>query len=74
VPSGDFAERLTQCMREQHLSVAKFHKELGGAVGERTIWRWRSGEAVPGIEALPFLARALNTTPNQLVGWEEGDA
>jgi DNA-binding transcriptional regulator YiaG len=58
-------------MRSQHLSVAKFREELGDVVSERTIKRWRSGRAVPGIEALPFLARALNTTPNHLVGWED---
>lgn len=58
-------------MREQHLTVPGFREELGGVVSERTIFRWRSGKAVPGIEALPFLARALNTTPNALVGWED---
>jgi transcriptional regulator with XRE-family HTH domain len=57
-------------MQERRLTVAQFHEELGGAVSVRTIWRWRSGKAVPGIEALPFLARALGTTPNELTGWE----
>lgn len=66
-----FAERLTRLMREQHLSVPEFQQELGGLVSERTVFRWRSGDAVPGLEALPFVARALNTTPNELVGWEE---
>jgi transcriptional regulator with XRE-family HTH domain len=72
VPPGDtFAERLTHLMAVRSLSVPQFYQELGGVVSERTIFRWRSGRAVPGIEALPLLARALDTTPNALVGWED---
>lgn len=58
-------------MSDRRLTVPQFHRDLAGAVSERTIWRWRSGDAVPGIEALPILARVLDTTPNALCGWEE---
>ena len=70
-PGNTFAERLKHLMAVHSLSVADFHMKLGGVVGERTIYRWRCGKAVPGIEALPLLARALETTPNELVGWED---
>jgi transcriptional regulator with XRE-family HTH domain len=58
-------------MAERHLTVDDLHNALGGAVSVRTLWRWRSGAAVPGAEALPLLARALHTTPNELLGWED---
>lgn len=60
-------------MTEHRITVEALEEELGWAVSARTIWRWRSGRAVPGIEALPLLARALKTTPNALVGWETDD-
>jgi transcriptional regulator with XRE-family HTH domain len=66
-----FATRLTRLMNDRRLTVPEFHRELSGAVSQRTIFRWRSGDAVPGIEALPMLARALETTPDFLVGWRE---
>lgn len=67
---GDsFAGRLTGLMAARRMSVTQFHEELGGVVSERTIFRWRAGKAEPGIGALPFICRALNTTPNELAGW-----
>ena len=58
-------------MTEGDITVAALVEALGWAVSERTIWRWRKGTAAPGIEALAPLARALETTPNSLVGWED---
>jgi transcriptional regulator with XRE-family HTH domain len=58
-------------MAARHLTVPQLHHDLGGIVTERTIRRWRNGGTAPGIEALPFLARALDTTPHVLLGWED---
>lgn len=65
-----FAARLVAAMQERHMTVAELEEELNHAASARTIWRWRSGSAAPGIEALPLLARALATTPHDLLGWE----
>ena len=68
-----FAARLLAVMAARRTTVAELAEALDWAVSERTIWRWRNGTAAPGIEALPLLARALDTTPNALVGWETND-
>jgi transcriptional regulator with XRE-family HTH domain len=65
-----FASRLVAAMGARHLTVPELAETLGYAVSERTIFRWRAGAAAPGAEALPLLARALHTTPNDLLGWE----
>jgi transcriptional regulator with XRE-family HTH domain len=71
VASNDsFAGRLVSIMEANDWTVLALAEELGFAVSERTIWRWRNGTAAPGIEALPLLARALGTTPHDLLGWE----
>ena len=58
-------------METGHWTVRGLAEALGWAASERTIWRWRTGTAAPGIETLPLLARALETTPNALLGWED---
>jgi transcriptional regulator with XRE-family HTH domain len=72
VPLSDsFASRLVDIMEANDWTVSSLANTLDFAVSERTIWRWRAGVAVPGIEILARLARALATTPNALVGWED---
>ena len=42
--------------------------ESGIEVSRRTVFRWKSGDSVPGIEVLPFIARALSVTTDSLLG------
>ena len=69
-----FASRLVAIMTEQRLTTEALAEELGWAVSPRTLWRWRSGQSAPGIEILPALVRALDTTANYLLGIDEEDA
>lgn len=57
-------------MENRKLTVPALEEECGYAFSVRTIFRWRSGQSAPGIEALPVLARALRCTCDWLLGMD----
>jgi transcriptional regulator with XRE-family HTH domain len=65
---SDFAARLRARMEELEVTVPALAALCGEAFSVRTIFRWRSGQSAPGIEALPLLARALDTSCDWLLG------
>lgn len=65
-----FYERLTAAMNARGIAAPRLAEMTG--LSERSIWRWRQGQAAPGIEAAPIIARALGVPAGWLVG--EGDA
>ena len=66
-------ERLKRLRKEQGLSA----EELGTLIGKdrSTIYRYERGEIENAtIEVIPKLAKALQATPQYLLGWEEKPA
>lgn len=66
-----FASRLVSAMGARQMTVAELHEALGEVVSLRSLWRWRSGASVPGLEIVPALCRVLGVTANYIVGIEE---
>lgn len=71
--SPDFPSRLREGMELEELTVAALHERCAGAFSVRTLIRWRQGHSAPGIEALPILARALDTSCDWLLGVSSPD-
>jgi transcriptional regulator with XRE-family HTH domain len=66
-------ERLKRLRKEKGLSA----DELGAMIGKdrSTIYRYERGDIENAtIDVIPKLARALQTTPQHLVGWDEKPA
>ena len=66
-------ERLKRLRKEQGLSA----DELGAMIGKdrSTIYRYERGDIENAtIDVIPKLAKALQTTPQYLLGWEEKPA
>jgi transcriptional regulator with XRE-family HTH domain len=66
-------ERLKRLRKEKGLSA----DELGAMIGKdrSTIYRYERGDIENAtIDVIPKLARALQTTPQYLVGWDEKPA
>ena len=66
-------ERLKRLRRERGLSA----DELGSMIGKdrSTIYRYERGDIESAtIDVLPRLARALQTTPQYLLGWDKKPA
>lgn len=61
-------------IREKRLSLGMTMKEVADKVGvsEATISRWESGE-ISNMRrgAISALAKALNISPNEIMGWEQ---
>lgn len=51
--------------------VAGRMTEAGYKTSEAAVYAWVNGTRAPHREAIPYLARALNVTPNDLLGFEE---
>lgn len=62
-------QRIKQKRKELHLSVDELAKRLGK--NRATVYRYENGdiENLP-IDVLEPIAKALNTTPAYLMGWE----
>lgn len=64
-------------IREKRLSLGMTMKEVADKVGvsEATISRWESGE-ISNMRrgAISALAKALNISPNEIMGWEQSSA
>ena len=66
-----FAARLTLALDTRLMFVSHLRDDLadrGVAVTQRTIFRWKAGDTVPGIEALPAIASALAVSTDWLLG------
>lgn len=63
-------------IREKRLSLGMTMKEVADKVGvsEATISRWESGE-ISNMRrgAISALAKALNISPNEIMGWEQSE-
>lgn len=62
-------QRLNKLKKEMKLTQKELSEITG--VPQYSVCRYLSGERVPNVSNLVRLARALNTTPNYLVGFEE---
>ncbi len=63
-------------IREKRLALGMTMKEVADKVGvsEATISRWESGEIANMRRGAIFsLAKALNISPNEIMGWETSD-
>ena len=63
-------------IREKRLALGMTMKEVADKVGvsEATISRWESGEIANMRRGAIFsLAKALNISPNEIMGWETTD-
>lgn len=47
--------------------------EAGCPTTAQTVSYWISGERTPGGDRIPYLARALNITPNDLLGFDASE-
>lgn len=73
---NDFAANLVAAMNDADvtpLELAARLEALEERVHPQTIQRWIEGENAPRMDTLAALARALNTTPNALLGFGCGD-
>jgi transcriptional regulator len=64
-------------IREKRLALGMTMKEVADKVGvsEATISRWESGEIANMRRGAIFsLAKALNISPNEIMGWETSEA
>ena len=61
--------KLTQARKENGYSQADLADALG--VDIKTVGNWERGKTLPDIEQLWKCAKALNTDPNDLLGWYE---
>ena len=63
--SGRFAVRLRELRDKQGLSVSQLAEKSG--VPKTTIETWEVTKSIPTIEHFPALAKALKTTPRNLL-------
>ena len=61
--------KLKQARKENGYSQADLADALG--VDIKTVGNWERGKTLPDIEQLWKCAKALNTDPNDLLGWYE---
>lgn len=61
--------KLKQARKENGYSQADLAEALG--VDIKTVGNWERGKTLPDIEQLWKCAKALNTDPNDLLGWYE---
>ncbi|MDR0383887.1 MAG: helix-turn-helix domain-containing protein [Christensenellaceae bacterium] len=63
---ANFAERLTEVLKEQNMSQTKLARIL--KVSPNTVSRWCSHNAKPDIDMLVLIAKALNESADYLLG------
>ena len=63
-----FAQRLSSAIAASGMTTQQLARECDNAFTPRTIFRWKAGVTVPGIEALPILADALGVSADWLLG------
>lgn len=66
----EFRDNLKRIRTERGMSQAELGKHMGYTLGN-IIGYYERGERIPGIGALASLCKALDVTPNDLMGWDE---
>ena len=61
-----FSGRLTECLKERHVSRAKLARSLG--VSQNTVSSWTTGLHSPKAVVLPQIAQELDTSVGDLFG------
>lgn len=67
----DFADRLRQRAATLRLSNAELARRLG--LSDQRLGNYLAGTREPDLEMLARLASALQTTPNELLGFADAD-
>lgn len=60
---------ICQLRKEQHLTQAVLAEKLN--ISNRTVSKWENGDGLPDIAILPYLAKALNVTIDELLNGEK---
>jgi transcriptional regulator with XRE-family HTH domain len=61
-------------IKQRRLELGMTQEELAYSTGGKdykNIWRYENGESKPTVENLLILAKALQTTPNWLLGFND---
>ena len=56
-------------MKDKQMSQAVLAKELNTT--QQTVSRWGNGVNEPDYHTLLIICKILDTTPNELLGWED---
>lgn len=67
-----FGERMRQLRTEKNVSCEQLGKHLG--VQRAAVSKWENDEREPNVQMLFYIAKALGTTPNYLLGFDEDDS
>ena len=61
--------RIREVRKNLHMSQTELADATGTSL--RTVGSWERSESLPNVEQLWKCAKALNTDPNDLLGWYE---
>ncbi|MBE7085073.1 MAG: helix-turn-helix transcriptional regulator [Clostridiales bacterium] len=62
-------ENIKYLMKVKNLTQSALAKEIG--VKQNTISQWITGTNEPSCETILKLCKILDSTPNELLGWED---
>ncbi len=65
----EFYENLKRLMKDKQMSQVALAKELNTT--QQTVSRWGNGVNEPDYHTLLIICKILDTTPNELLGWED---
>lgn len=65
----NLADNLQKCRRQMNLSQEELAEKCG--ISRQAVAKWESGESIPSIEKLIFLADLYKVTLDELVGRKE---
>ena len=69
----NLGEKIKMLRLQQGLTLEEVGNRVG--VGKSTVRKWESGQiANMRRDKIALLAKALNTTPSYLMGWDEGSS
>lgn len=65
----NYGKNLKELMKAKNISQAELGEKMG--VDQSTISLWANEKREPDYKTLFKLCRILDTTPNELLGWED---
>lgn len=65
----NFSNELCNLMKSLNVTQTAFAKQLGTT--QQTVSRWLKGINQPDFEMLFEICKILDTTPNEILGWED---
>ena len=65
----NFSNELCNLMKSLNVTQTALAKQLGTT--QQTISRWLKGINQPDFEMLFEICKILDTTPNEILGWED---